>query len=63
MDIGCKYSESIEFDRHKCKVAFFNSCNPLKKIFFSILHGRNFVPTQNEMTLVSLVTKQTQKGN
>ena len=30
------------------KVAFFNSCNFLKKMGFTLLHGRNFRPSENE---------------
>ncbi len=33
------------------KVAFFNSCNFFKRILFSLIHGRNFRPTENEKNL------------
>lgn len=53
-NVGCKYFESVEYDRIKCKVVFFNSCNPLSKILFMLIHGRGFVPTANERFLVRL---------
>lgn len=52
LTVGCKYFESWEFDRIKCKVSFYNSCGIFKKILFALIHGRNFVPTQNEKQLV-----------
>lgn len=53
-NVGCKWSESMEYDVIKCKVAFFNYCNPFMKIMYSLMHGRNFRPTENEKNLVRL---------
>ncbi len=33
------------------KVAFFNSCGFCRRILFSLTHGRNFRPTENEKKL------------
>ena len=53
-NIGCPYFESQEFDRVKCKVIFYNNCGVFKKILFSLMNGRDFVPTGNEKRLVCL---------
>jgi hypothetical protein len=54
LNIGCKYFESWEFDRIKCKVRFYSNCGIFRKVLFALIHGRNFVPTQNEKHLVYL---------
>ncbi len=45
-------------DRVICKVAFFNSCGSFKKILFSLIHGRNFRPNENEKYLYYLFKQQ-----
>lgn len=57
-NVGCNYSESIEFNMLHCKVAFYESCNQLKRILLSLRYGRKFVPTQNEMNIDHLVNEQ-----
>ncbi len=41
-------------DRVRCKVRFYNSCGIIKKLVFALIHGRNFVPTNNEKHLAYL---------
>lgn len=48
-------------DRIKCKVSFYNSCGIIKKIILSLVHGRNFVPTNNEKHLAYLYGLRTQE--
>jgi len=45
-------------DRVSCKVSFFNSCGFFKKILLSLIHGRNFRPTENEKRLYYFYKKQ-----
>lgn len=56
--IGCKYFESLEFDRIKCKVRFYSNCGIFRRVLFALIHGRKFVPTQNERYLVYLYDNQ-----
>jgi len=51
------WQDSIEYDRIKCKVDFYNSCNIFKKLLFFLIHGRRFVPNNNERHLCYLTEK------
>lgn len=61
MNLGVVYRESYEYERLRCKVGFYNSCGILKKLLLVLIHGRNFVPTENEKYLIKQFAKQEKK--
>jgi hypothetical protein len=49
-----EYFNSYEFERTYYKVKFFNNCNLILRLLYSLVHGRNFRPTIRERDLVYL---------